>query len=158
MKRYIYPLAIFAVITGVIIILSGHPGARTGPTVREYALLLAVDVAGRSLTAQRVEWLEGEEAVAAAINDHPECTTQNISDCAASLANNFYLDRAGDPPHVFSLKKGVRIEILEGGSAEYQEHSATLRELQSRIEMGPRLVEVQRRGDEVYRLVEVYLP
>jgi hypothetical protein len=157
MHKYLYPLLLFATITGVVLVF-GSSHVATGPAQKEYALLLAVDAPSRTLTARHVTWLTGDEAVAAAVIDHPECTTQNISDCAASLANGFYIDNTPGEEQSFGVKKGARIRILKGGSAEYQETSATLRELGARLEVGPRLVELSRRGDEVYRLTEVYLP
>lgn len=131
------------------------------PPVSELDLLISVETARGTISVDPVEWLQGEEAVQAALKVYPECTRKNIEDCAATLANNFYVYNKIKESLTYSVPPGAVIRVLSGGSAEFQPGPSNLADLSARLEGLPpasRLVRLTRTGDKVSYLEEVYMP
>ncbi len=156
-----WPIGIIVILTAAAVFaLYGGPEKAASP-VSELAILLSVNPEAGTINVDPVEWLQGEEAIQAALKAYPECSRKNIEDCAATLANNFYIQNAEKQSLTYSVPPQAVLRILEGGSAEFQPSPSTLADLAARLEgiqPGSRLIRLTRTGNKVLELEEVYMP
>lgn len=123
---------------------------------KELVLISDVSTTGGAtvMTADRVEWLQGDAAYAAVAED-TECTEETAEECVASLFNNFYIRNVEVMEGTYAVDPDVEVlvqeqaQLVEGTIGDIEVHAE---------EYGPVLATVETRDDVIIFVEEMYLP
>jgi len=113
-----------------------------------------------SMLIDDVDFLNGEEAITAAITD-TGCARERIEECVGSLAGGFYIRNAAPTTERYEVTSNAEIILLLGGSSE--QRTVTLQKLQNEFESEGSILDsvpfvFHIEQGEVIRIEQMYVP